>query len=78
LQSVEVRFNRKTNIIRTIAGSNKSIAAQTNNPRETDPLKLNLPKISSMDYHDRRLLVPTDIDPNSGDLIVIRKLGQRE
>ena len=70
-------IHARTGVIRTIAGTHRSIDTQTNNPKETDPLRLNLPKISSMDYHGGRLLVPTDIDPDLGDLIVLRKLRQQ-
>jgi hypothetical protein len=66
-------IDTKTGIVGTIAGNPQSIDEQKNNPRETNPLKLNLPKISSMDYHDGRLLVPTDITTDSGDLIVLKK-----
>jgi len=64
---------RETGIITTIAGEHESIDGKSNNPQETDPLKLNLPEISSMDYHDHRLFVPTDITKVTGDLIVLRK-----
>jgi hypothetical protein len=40
---------------------------------ETNPLNVNLPKISSMDYHGGRLFIPTDLNGASGDLIVLRK-----
>ena len=66
-------IDRKTGIIRTIAGNHQSIDGQRNNPHETNPFKLNLPKISSMDYHNDRLLIPTDITTDVGDLIVLRK-----
>jgi len=63
----------KTGIIRTIAGDPQSTDEQKNNPNESNPLKLNLPKISSMDYHNGRLFIPTDITEHSGDLVVLRK-----
>jgi hypothetical protein len=66
-------IDSKTGIIRTIAGNHQSIDGQTNKPNETNPLKLNLPKISSMDYHKGRLLIPTDITADLGDLIVMKK-----
>jgi hypothetical protein len=65
-------IHRKTSIITTIVGNHKSIDEEKNNPNETDRLKLNLP--SSLDYHDGRLFVPTDITADVGDLIVLRKL----
>ena len=66
-------IHRKTGIIRTIAGNHQIIDGQKNNPNETDPLKVNPPKIGSMDYHSGRLFVPTDITSGLGDLIVLRK-----
>jgi hypothetical protein len=66
-------IHRKTGIIRTIAGNHNSIDGMKNKPNETDVLKLNLPQISSMDYHDGHLFVPTDITADTGDLIVLRK-----
>jgi hypothetical protein len=45
---------------------------ESNDPGETDPFKLNLPKISSMDYHSGRLFVPTDLTKDAGDLIIMR------
>lgn len=66
-------IHKRTAIITTIAGKYKSVSGEKNNPTTTDPLKLNLPEISSMDYHDRRLFVPTDITKDTGDLIVLRK-----
>jgi len=64
---------KETGIIRTIAGRHRSIDGKRNNPRETAPLRLNLPKISSMDYYDGRLFIPTDVTSDSGDLIILRK-----
>jgi DNA-binding beta-propeller fold protein YncE len=66
-------ITRETGIISTIAGEYKIHGGKSNNPQVRDPLKLNLPEISSMDYHDRRLFVPTDITKDTGDLIVLRK-----
>ena len=62
-----------TGVIRTIAGRRATRGDEANRPNETDPQNLNLPKISSMDYHDGRLYVPTDLSGNSGDLIILRK-----
>jgi hypothetical protein len=42
-------IHRKSGIIRTIAGKHGSVKGMSNNPEEKDPLKLNLPEISSMD-----------------------------
>ncbi len=63
-----------TGIISTIGGSQEADEGRANTVNETDPLRLNLPKISSMDYHDRRLFVPTDLGGDSGDLAVLRRL----
>ena len=66
-------IHTKTNMIETIAGNRVSVKGKSNNPEETDPLRLNLPEISSMDYHDGFLLVPTDITPEEGDLVVLTR-----
>jgi hypothetical protein len=66
-------IDRKTAIVSTIAGNYHDISGRKNDPSQTDPFKLSLPKISSMDYHSGRLLVPTDITTGQGDLIVLRK-----
>jgi streptogramin lyase len=57
-----------TNVISTIAGRPVIVAHQRNDPRETDPLNLNLPKLSALDYHAGRLFVPEW----DGDLIVLQ------
>jgi hypothetical protein len=69
-------IHRKSGIIRTIAGNHNSLNGESNDPDEKDPLKLNLPEISSMDYHDGHLFVPTDLTPESGELAVLRRLHQ--
>lgn len=70
-------IHRKSGIIQTIAGNHNSLAGVGNNPDEKDPLKLNLPEISSMDYNDGRLFVPTDLSPETGDLAVLRRRKTR-
>jgi hypothetical protein len=65
--------HKKSNIIETIAGNRNSVKGKSNNLSETDPLKLNLPEISSMDYYDGHLFVPTDITPEEGDLAVLTR-----
>jgi hypothetical protein len=70
-------IHRKSGVIRTIAGNHNSVKGMSNNPEERDPFKLNLPEISSMDYYDGQLLVPTDLSPEEGDLVVLRKQGAR-
>ena len=62
-----------TGVISTIAGTQQAIEGRPNDTNQRNPLRLNLPKISSMDYHDGRLFVPTDLTADSGDLIVLRK-----
>ena len=62
-----------TGVISTIAGSPQAREGRANDRDERDPLRLNLPKISSMDYCGNRLFVPTDLTPGSGDLAVLRK-----
>ena len=60
---------KETNIISTIAGNHQAKPDVRNDPRETDPLKLNLPKISSMDYFGNCLFIP-EFD---GDMIILEK-----
>jgi len=71
-------IHRKSGTIRTIAGNHNSIKGKSNSPEEKDPLKLSLPEISSMDYYDGQLLVPTDLSPEEGDLAVLRTLAKRK
>jgi len=61
--------DRATGQITTIAGKQAAEAGVRNDPAETDPLKLNLPMICSMDYYDGCLLIPDWSD----DLIVLEK-----
>jgi len=63
-----------TDVITTIAGTPDADDDRTNDPFEHDPLRLNLPQISSMDYSRGRLFVPTDLDPDGGDLAVLRRV----
>jgi len=63
-----------TGVISTIAGTQRANDERANDSNERDPLRLNLPKISSMDYYDNRLFVPTDLTVDSGDLVVLRRL----
>jgi hypothetical protein len=66
-------IERETGLISTIAGRTNADAERPNDPGERDPLRLNLPEISSMDYHAGRLLVPTDLTADRGDLAVLRR-----
>jgi hypothetical protein len=60
--------------IETIAGRKAVEVNMKNNLKESDPFNLNLPEISSMDYYQGRLLVPTDLSPGIGDLAVLRRM----
>jgi len=66
-------IDSKANTIATIAGDHLNKSDKANDPGELDPLALRLPMISSMDYHNGHLLVPTDLKGEQGDLIVLRK-----
>ncbi|UCC77933.1 MAG: hypothetical protein JSW37_06085 [Anaerolineales bacterium] len=60
---------RASGHISTIAGRHPAEPGRRNDPLETDPLSLNLPKICSMDYYGGCLFVPDWSD----DLIVLEK-----
>lgn len=64
-----------TGLVRTIAGRLVADDERSNDPTESDPLHLNLPQISSLDYWAGRLYVPTDLAGGRGDLIVLRAPG---
>jgi hypothetical protein len=66
-------IHHSSGVIDTIAGSRVVDVNRKNDPDETNPYNLNLPEISSMDYFQGRLLVPTDLASGSGDLAVLRK-----
>lgn len=71
-------IHKKSGTITTIAGSHNGIKGMSNSLEEKDPLKLNLPEISSMDYFNGQLLVPTDLAPGTGDLaMLIRQTSPR-
>ncbi|OHB61860.1 MAG: hypothetical protein A2Y76_14940 [Planctomycetes bacterium RBG_13_60_9] len=59
----------RTNVISTIAGRHAVIPHQRNDPREANPLNLNLPKLSALDYYAGRLFIPEW----DGDLIILRR-----
>jgi hypothetical protein len=69
-----VRMIDTAGVISTIAGTQAADDERANDLNERNPLRLNLPKISSMDYHDNRLFVPTNLTADSGDLVVLRRL----
>lgn len=67
-------IERANGTITTIAGRPTADDDLPNDPRESDPLRLNLPQISSLDYWDGRLFVPTDLRGEvGGDLVVLRR-----
>ena len=66
-------IEKKSNTIVTIAGDSRFKGEERNDGHERDPFRLRLPKISSMDYYDKRLYVPTDLTSRSGDLVVMKK-----
>jgi sugar lactone lactonase YvrE len=68
-------IERQSGVIHTIAGNPKSVKGLNNNLNETNPSSLNLPEISSMEYHNGRLLVPTDLTPETGDLAILQRHG---
>jgi len=65
--------HRKSGIIKTVAGNHNSVKGIGSDLEEKDPLKLNLPEISSMDYWDGQLFIPTDLSPEVGELAVLRR-----
>lgn len=64
-----------TGVITTIAGAVRVGDGRPNDPGMTDPHRLALQYISSMDYSQGRLYVPTDLSDGSGDLAVLRRLS---
>ena len=66
-------IERDSGIISTIAGDPGATAESRNDPAEADPLRLNLPLISSLDYSQGRLFVPTDLAGDAGDLAVLSR-----
>lgn len=67
-------IDRERGVISTIAGRSGT-RAERNDPVERDPLCVSLPAISSMDADAGRLLVPTDLAGDTGDLVVLRREG---
>lgn len=74
------RWNRRVRMIdassgtiTTIAGGADADPGRPNDPAERDPLRLNLPQISSLDYAHGRLFVPTDLDSGGGDLAILQR-----
>jgi hypothetical protein len=66
-------IERESGVITTIAGGPAADDERPNDSAERDPLHLNLPQISSMDYDRGRLFVPTDLAGEQGDLVVLRR-----
>lgn len=70
-----VRMIDRQGAIATIAGDQYCAPSIRNTPGETDPMRVALPNISSMDYHAGLLLVPTDMPGGTGDLIVLKRVN---
>lgn len=66
-------IERASGVISTIAGRPDARDDAANDPQQRDPLQLNLPMISSMDYAAGRLFVPTDLEGDAGDLTIMRR-----
>jgi len=66
--------DRESGTITTIAGREPPDRGR-NDGTERDPLRLNLPQISSLDYAAGRLFVPTDLEAGGGDLAVLERGG---
>lgn len=66
-------IHKESKIITTIAGNHDCMKGISNNLEEKDPLKLNLPEISSMDYFNGLLFVPTDLASEKGDLAILKR-----
>ena len=62
----------ETGMITSIAGD-PNPRGTVNDPNTIDPLNLQLPMISSMDYYNGRIFLPTDLPDNVGDLIILKK-----
>lgn len=67
-------IDRTSGIISTIAGHRAVGGQDPTDPIEKDPLRANLPQISSMNYHRGNLFVPTDLGPETGDLVILKKV----
>jgi hypothetical protein len=61
-----------TGIISTIAGQRDVSEGESTANNERDPLQASLPQISSMNYHKGLLYVPTDLTPETGDLLILK------
>jgi len=62
--------DKSSNIITTIAGRDDIQPKVRANPDEIDPLKLNIPMISSLEYYNGCLFIPE----RDGDLVVLEKI----
>ncbi len=65
-------IHHSSGIMETIAGRRGADSSQRNDVHDPNPLNLNLPEISSMDYHGGDLLVPTDLT-SGGELVVLHR-----
>lgn len=75
------RYNHVVRMIKIADGTISTIAGhcdvgdeESTDPTERDPLRANLPQISSMNYHKGLLYVPTDITSESGDLVILKRI----
>ena len=66
------RIDAATGLIDTIAGRPDFDGQRRNDPDERDPTKVNLPMISSLDFAGGRIFLPTDLEGDRGDLVVLR------
>lgn len=67
-------IHRETGVISTIAGNHRIVDGKMNDPGETDPYKLNLLLISSLEYYNGRLFIPQwNAETGWSDLIVLKK-----
>ena len=74
VEKKEVEKKKKKYIISTIAGNPDYAPSLRNSVDETDPFKLNFPKICSMDYYNNELFIPEW----DGDLIVLEKVEEHK
>jgi DNA-binding beta-propeller fold protein YncE len=64
-------IEKTTNIVSTIAGKHMMEPHLRNDPHETNPLQLNIPKICSLDYFNQCLFIPEW----DGDMIILEKIN---
>lgn len=67
-------ITRTDGIISTIAGHFAVGGDESTDPAVRDPLLTSLPQISSMNYYNGLLYVPTDLTSESGELVILKKI----